>query len=311
MDEKRRSVMKLFPPKTILVPFDFSSRSRRAWRYASGLASRVGASLHAVYVAQWLLDANALPMPPMTSRDKAKLKKRIERALGPSAVVHLGVGDVVLEILRTAKEVEAGLIVMATEGRTGLDRAMLGSLTEALVRRSPMPVLSLRDGGRPIRAILAPVNLETHSMAGYRFAEAAAEALRASVTLLHVRETSFAQAAALRRFELAADAARAFSSLNATFLIEDGDPVERIVEQARKHDLVVLVARRKGLFHDALLGTTAEQVLRRSGTPVLCVPASISPPPSEPRRPRSAAKSARRSGGRRVRGGRSKTPWKA
>ena len=48
------------------------------------------------------------------------------------------------EIIRVAAEEHADMIVMATQGRTGLERFMLGSVADRVVRRAPCPVLTVR-----------------------------------------------------------------------------------------------------------------------------------------------------------------------
>ena len=264
--------MKTFPPKTVLVAFDFSKRSMRAWRYAQALAQRVGASMQAVYVSPWVLNPEGVMIPlTLTPEDRLKLEKKLQRVLGQPGAARIAEGDVGGEILKTAKDCEADLIVMATEGRTGLRRALLGSLTEAVVRRSPVPVLSLRSA-KPLRSMLAPVNAQPYSMAGFHYAEDVARALKMPVTMLHVKRGTSQAAAPLRRLELAAAAAETFLGLNVKLKVVNGDPVRKIIEESAKHDLVVLIAHRGGIFRDGLLGTTAEQVLRRSRAPVLSVP---------------------------------------
>src|SRR5262249_48839479 len=56
----------------------------------------------------------------------------------------LSEGDPAVEIIRLAAEVKANLIVMGTHGRTGLGRLMMGSVAEAVLRRAPCPVLTLK-----------------------------------------------------------------------------------------------------------------------------------------------------------------------
>lgn len=267
-----------FPPKTILVALDLSKRSLTAWRYAEELRRLTGAAVRGVYVSQRLLPpANGFPAvpPPLSPREKLALRERAARLLGRDDIVFAVTegGDIAAAIIREAADCGADLIVLATEGRTTLRRLARPSIAEAVARRSPVPVLSLRGPAKAPRSVLAPVSLADYSMSGYRFAEDLAGALDARLTLLHVREGALREAARMRRLELAVDAARAFLSLEAELKTVDGDAVRRILAEAARHDLVVLVAHRKGLILDALLGTTAERVLRRCPVPVLSVPA--------------------------------------
>jgi nucleotide-binding universal stress UspA family protein len=54
------------------------------------------------------------------------------------------VGDAVTEIVGVAQETPCDLIVMGTHGRTGLRRALLGSVAEQVMRRAPCPVLTVK-----------------------------------------------------------------------------------------------------------------------------------------------------------------------
>ena len=54
-------------------------------------------------------------------------------------------GDPAAEIVRIAEEEKPEMIVMGTHGRTGLTRLLMGSVAEAIVRRSPCPVLTYRE----------------------------------------------------------------------------------------------------------------------------------------------------------------------
>lgn len=261
--------MNRFPPRKILVAFDFTKRSREAWRYAGMLARVLGAELRAVHVAGWTIAPDGMFVAPnLTPQERAQLQKTLDDELGGPGLGRLAEGDLVGEILTAARELGAELIVMGTEGRTGLMRLTFGSLTEAVVRVSPVPVLSLQGSVSPPRSVLAPVSVEEYSVAGFHFAEDVARALRLPITLLHVRQ----EGRPFDRLDMAADAARKLWGLRVDFKVVDGPVVRRILDASKRHGLVVLVAHKRGVFRDGLLGTTAEQVLRRSTTPVLCVP---------------------------------------
>ncbi|MDE2038386.1 MAG: universal stress protein [Elusimicrobia bacterium] len=271
--------MNVFPPKIIVVAFDFSNRSMQAWRYAGGLARRLRASLRVIYVAPLTFLPEGPPILPLNRAERLALAERLRRRLGGKAEGRVTEGDIVGGILTEAREAGADLIVMATSGRTGLSRAVVGSITEAVARLSPIPVLSLRRAAALPRRVLAPVNLKSYSMAGYHMAEAASKALGARLTLLYVREGRDDKAASVR-LSLAAEASRSLLHLPVKTKLVEGRPVPAILKEAADHDLLVLVAHRRGILRDGLLGTTAEQVLRRCPVPVLCVPA----PQPAPRR---------------------------
>lgn len=122
----------------------------------------------------------------------------------------------------------------------------------------------------PPKAILAPVNDQPYSLEGFYFAERVAAAHGASLTVLHVARGSLAARSARRQLKLSV--ARLGARVPVCVRVREGEPVEAILAESASYDLLVLVAHRKGALHDAVLGTTAEQVLRRCRVPVLCVP---------------------------------------
>lgn len=136
--------------RTILHPTDISEHSNKALQIACALARDYGARLvllHVAYVptvegystadpaaglaqAMKMLDALELP------QDNVRAERRCE------------LGDTVTEILRTAKEIKADVIVMGTHGRTGLKRLLMGSVTEQILRNAPCLVLTTTDRGK-------------------------------------------------------------------------------------------------------------------------------------------------------------------
>lgn len=140
--------------KKILVPTDLSDCSVAASVQARELAARFGAQIHVLFV---LDDSVAMVPEPMAMAglpDIISLKKTLSESLDTwtsqyfgehSNTVHtLRTGTDYVEILRYAQEEEIDLIILGTHGATGLEHALLGSVTERVVRKSPCPVLTIR-----------------------------------------------------------------------------------------------------------------------------------------------------------------------
>lgn len=274
------------PPRTILMPFALSDPSFAAWSFARSLADRFKASLTAVHVHGWVVPAGTMPPPPLGPRARRDVKDRLAHVMGAEVALRFTEDGVVPELLAAAEEIGADLILMATEGRTGLRRLARESITEELVRRSPLPVLTVHGDATLPTTILAPVNEQPYALAGLDAAERWARALDAPLTVLNVQakgEPPAAEARALLRERVGRAPERSRLKL------DDGDPVGRILEEGCEHGMIVMVAHRKGRLHDAVLGTTAEQVLRRSPVPVLTIPG-----PERPRPPISRRRSAGR-----------------
>jgi nucleotide-binding universal stress UspA family protein len=141
-------------PKNILVPTDLSDNAEEALDYACELAQKLDATVHVLHVigvpslgvpelgvAVTSSVVDSLIQDAQAAVDKLCDARRGRVRLGETM---LRTGDARDTILQAAKEVEAELIVMGTHGRRGVSRALLGSITEAVIRTAPCPVLAVR-----------------------------------------------------------------------------------------------------------------------------------------------------------------------
>lgn len=141
-------------PKSILVPTDLSDGAQQALDYACELAEKLGATIHLVNV----IGVPALGVPELglaltsTVIDQILLDNQTaidslsESRRRPGVTIGqvlLKTGDAKDVINQTALELGADLIVMGTHGRSGISRALLGSVTETVVRSAPCPVLTI------------------------------------------------------------------------------------------------------------------------------------------------------------------------
>jgi nucleotide-binding universal stress UspA family protein len=141
--------------QTLLVPYDFSARSRLALDTAVNLLRYFKADLHLLHVIQPPLYAatglgDALPlMSPDLREDQIAALQRIAETIAASpgkVQVHVIDGMNVAEaIAGSARDIGADLIVMGTHGRTGLRHTFLGSVSERTLRIAPCPVLTIRE----------------------------------------------------------------------------------------------------------------------------------------------------------------------
>lgn len=140
-----------YPYKIILCPVDFDAGSIAALGQARRLALAAGATLHVLHVVPLIPGAGEIADSIGPSGDESarqRLRELVERELaGLKSEIHIKIAlhsDIAGGILATADEVKADLIVTATHGRAGLAHLLLGSVTEAVVRRAPCPVLAVR-----------------------------------------------------------------------------------------------------------------------------------------------------------------------
>ena len=141
-------------PKHILVPTDLSEGAEEALDYACELARPFGATVHLLHVIgipmlgvpELGVALTSTVIDSLVRDNQLALEQLAERKrpLATFGEVLLRTGDARDLINQTAKELGADLIVMGTHGRRGVSRALLGSITETVVRTAPCPVLTVR-----------------------------------------------------------------------------------------------------------------------------------------------------------------------
>ncbi|AOW79727.1 universal stress protein UspA [Halodesulfurarchaeum formicicum] len=140
----------------IVVPTDGSAASRPAIEHAVELAAVHDAEIHALYVIN-LASLSGVPTEGSMEGISEALEQEGETALEmvteAAAIRDVPVEQVRLEgrpsqqIVAYATDHDGDLIVMGTHGRGGLDRLLLGSVAERVVRSATVPVLTVQDAG--------------------------------------------------------------------------------------------------------------------------------------------------------------------
>ena len=147
--------------KPILVPVDFSPNSEVALVYAAELAGKLDSNLVILHIVH---DLNEAPgyysvkgrgkqmrrmedvAAEMLDEFLRKMKKKYSELVAlEQATTMLVVGLPVNRILESADKIQARMIIMGSQGRTGLARAMLGSKAEQVVRLASLPVMIVKD----------------------------------------------------------------------------------------------------------------------------------------------------------------------
>ena len=132
--------------KKILVPTDFSEASKAALKYACELAKATNASVCILHAVE-----NPYPVEQFERSARRELEAFLEAVLTPDegkqyrARLVLRSGVASQEILRYLQEHDdVDIVVMATHGRGGVARLMMGSVADTLVRTARCPVLTIR-----------------------------------------------------------------------------------------------------------------------------------------------------------------------
>jgi nucleotide-binding universal stress UspA family protein len=289
--------------KRVLVPVDFSPPSTMAVNHAVEFARRFRAKLTLLHVIE---PSTALMYTFPTDSEIAEAQ-RVERAermltamLGPEVQDDLdldtavAVGDIGSEIASAVHRLQADIVVMGTHGRRLLGRWLVGSVTQALLRKIDVPILTVCHAARPLsfKRILFATDFLESSDAGFDFAMNLANTLKAKLFVAHVidprppvsyetPEMAAVFDAEQERFREEARAAFKLIESEATgknvkveTVLAKGIPADAILRIADENDvdLIVLAVRRKSRMNRILVGTTAEHVIREATVPVLSVP---------------------------------------
>ncbi|SDC25313.1 universal stress protein [Natrinema hispanicum] len=287
---------------TILIPTDGSDHAARAAEHALTLAEWFDATVHAISVvdtdaASGMLSSGSIRREFMNQLEDGaeRAVETIETMADDSSAVQTAVlrGKPKKKILAYATDIDAELIVMGTHGRSGVSRFVAGSVTEHVVRRAEIPVLTVRANERTEPAdsydeILVPTDgsdaagtAVDHGLELARAADARVHAvtvldtgdMAASPTLSPPTEV-MKELETERQNATDEIATRAREDgLAATSTVLEGRPGDELLEYIDDHeiDLVVMGTHGRSGIDRLLLGSTTERLLRHASAPVLAV----------------------------------------
>jgi nucleotide-binding universal stress UspA family protein len=288
----------------ILCPVDFSDSSRRALDHAAAVAGWYGAGITVLHVFP-IMPVMDVPPLVLEERDRNRLTADLLRftahlpATIPIDHVVQDATSVHEEILKHARALSADLVVLGSHGRSGLNRLLLGSVTERVMRKAPCPTLVVppavpdRSPAEPVqfRRILCPIDFSEGSARALEFAMTLAEEADAQIELLHVIEAlpelsgfsppagvdldrvrAAAEADRLRQLRaLVPDEARSYCTV--TTAVREGGVYGEILTAAAEHqaDVIVMGVQGRGAVDLLIFGSNTARVARRAACPVLIV----------------------------------------
>lgn len=141
-----------FPYRRILVPIEFDETSPAAIEAAARLAGTSDAILYVLHVVPMVVAPTGMPNYVEVFKDQEKIaREKLEsiaqrHADGAAYDLITRMGDPAHEILTAERDIGADLIVLATHGRRGVKRVLLGSVAETVLREAACPVLTVRRG---------------------------------------------------------------------------------------------------------------------------------------------------------------------
>ncbi len=287
----------------ILLATDFSKPAQQAYTYAAKLATAFSTRMVILNVLEGPpgLDRefpiNALYLKQLQEEADRELANlvRLAKRDGLGAEPWLEYGVPAQRISQAAEKTAAALIVLGTHGRTGWNRALLGSTAEAVVRDAPCPVLTVRvteeAAGLPraatIERLLVPIDFSECAQEALEYAARLAKQVNARVRLVHAMTAAaypldfalfgVSEEKALRKkvhehLDELVSVVKA-DGIVAEGVCEPGAPAEVILKHAKEDGAGAIVMGthgRRGLSHLAL-GSVAEYVVRHAACPVFTV----------------------------------------
>jgi nucleotide-binding universal stress UspA family protein len=267
--------------RKIIAGTDFNELATAAVRFGAVVAERMGAELIVVYADQFeppaeFTKGQVQRIAESIRRSKARTREQLERYVAHNVprnvksrvVVAEGSPAAAISALAAAERAE--FIMLGTHGRGGLQRLVMGSVAEAVIREATVPVMTLTSMSPPasVRRILCPVNDSALAAAAAERAAELAVSLGAELTLLQVGDTTpqFDPAALIRNAEVRPIVVRQES-------VAGAHPADGILELAESgaYDLMVIGAEHKLISDVTSFGTTAANFIRHSTIPVLTV----------------------------------------
>ncbi|HYG76553.1 MAG TPA: universal stress protein [Planctomycetota bacterium] len=282
---------------SILVTTDLSAGSLAALPVAVLLARSEQARVELLYVedpppigADTPSDIEGfLKNRTQREREFQQIVMRLKNEDTLEVVPHFKEGPVLETILSVIDAVQPGFVVMATHGRSGISRLLLGSVTEQVLRLSPCPVLCVKQGQQAFGPgpILCCTDLSSHAAEAMPFAAALAHERKAPLHLVMVLEDQLHMSSEgkplawmveeHRRMErhLHRTAAQVKSrhALETTVRLRHGKPAAEICAETAEINAAIIVMASHGRtgMRRLLMGSVTEEVVRRSACPVLVV----------------------------------------
>jgi nucleotide-binding universal stress UspA family protein len=293
--------------KKILVPTDFSEPSKKAMTYGLTLSVQFNAR---VIVAHIVPESSALTyaFPTETfdiEREQDQKARREIAGLVPPEYANqfdvqtvVKVGNIEKALLDLVNDEGVDLVVMGTHGRNYLGRWFLGSVTERMLRKIHVPILTVSHVDTDehkialvaIKRVLYATDLDEASQSGLKYAIELARAAGAQLTVTHVvdhldrmlgpalvarlqgERAKLVQELKERVINLVAEEKNPSVAIDT--LVVEGKPFEKLLEIAsdRQVDIIVINLQSKTMLERAFLGSTAERVVRLAPVPVFSIP---------------------------------------
>ncbi len=282
--------MNEFDPKRIVSPIDLSSASTSVLQWAGYFGAAFRGGIEVVHVDHveapvYFTSGQLAELNQQVIANRRSLESMVrelaERTLGQQVPwkVKITEGPAIDELQKRLKTDQPDLVVMGSHGRSGVRRALLGSVAENLIRLANCPVLIVpvgpeKQSAPQIRTVLCPVNFTESARVSLSLSANVARAFDAELRVLHAIEEPGEPERTVRERLCSWIPADVRTSCAVTETVRTGNAAEQILRfvEESQPDLIVMSAEHRPLLEWSTIGTTTIRVMRHSEIPVLIVP---------------------------------------
>ncbi len=282
--------------KTLVVPLDGTDLAPNTLSLTAVLARALGATVELTHV---VVPSRFADVDGHAPYDPTSFLERARASFPADLDVHIIVdhGDPVEQTLERVRREPRSVLVIPSRGRAGLSRTVFGSVSDQIVRTSPVPVIVTREGMRfprqTLNFIVVPLDSSPLSERALPWAVKLARTADATIGLVSVIDVNqvAAYAGIERQEDLleslegeARDLALSYlddvvkqirsQGVRVTWEVRLGRPADEIIRAAETTaaDLIVMSTHGRGGIRRWAFGSVTDDVLQRGDTPVLVVP---------------------------------------
>lgn len=278
--------------KRILVPTDFSPTAEKAFRFALDLAERIRGTVilyHTYVPLEGTFVGTEKTRKLYNTQSETNIVKRLQRlkkkVMGDAGNVPVstivGRSPLIDNILGFAEHNQIDLIVMGTQGATGLKKTIIGSVTARVIEEADLPVLVVPEKyelEEPSQFVFVSDYLPADKQA-LTFADTMAKSYNAEITVLHLisaYETDLEKAKEKSDFDTYAfSLQREFNESKIRFHLLEIPSITETMETLDKkfpYDLMIMVRRNKTFLEKFFINSFTQNMTYITKKPLLIMP---------------------------------------
>lgn len=267
--------------KTILIPSDFSEAALQTWSTALAFSKAYNADIVMLYVVEPPVIALDFDEEPAVMVARKMMADQIQTNgwdKEANITTMVKVGKPYKKILEAALEIDPEMIVMGTNGASGLGEFFVGSNASRIIRSAPCPVVTVRNAQKDyiFERVLLPLDLTKETKEKISKGIEVAKHFNASLHLVSVLSTSSSDIKETleKQLQVAKDFIENHGVSSTAELITSNDDIgAAVVEYAEKMetDLICIMTQQEKKIKEYFIGTQAEHFVNHSPYPVLSI----------------------------------------